>query len=651
MILAEAVLGYLTIGAPPPAASWGRMLYEGERFLGARPALVIAPGLAIVLAVLGFARVSDGLRGALDPKATREPPGRASWVPIDLLLAAAAMLLLTLAAPNEVAPPLPSRGSPEPRRGGVVHLATLTNLQTLDPALAYNEVARPMTQLIFARLVAWSADGRVVPDLARSIERSPDGVRYRFELRSGVRFHDGAELGAKDVKRSIERLLHPKVPTPAAQMFETIRGARAYRAGKANEIVGLRVLSEREIEIDLERPDAALLSKLTLAFAAPVCPSMGPASDPRAQRLPCGAGPFKLAVWEPDKRVRLERHEGYFVPGKPYLDAIEWSLAVPSVSQRYKLERGEIDYTRDLSGADAARYRGASAWADRGRWTTNATTTGVFLNTEVPPFDNRSIRRAVSLALDPSALERLSPDVMAIDRVLPPSIPGPRRDKILRRHDVSAALAAMKDAGYPFDPVTKRGGYPREIDYLVVPDSFDQASAEIWQQQLARVGLRVRLRLVTYATFLVESARRGATAMGKGGWGADFPDPSNFYEPLFSSSSIADDGSENASFYSNKELDALLDRAAREGDVEARNATFARIEEILHEDAPWVPAFVTRTYELWHPYLRGYEPHAVLLQRFDDLWLDRATREGGVATNVDRREGLSALALGTWRRR
>src|SRR5690606_33119949 len=137
-----------------------------------------------------------------------------------------------------------------------------------------------------------------------------------------------------------------------------------------------------------------------------------------------------------------------------------------------------------------------------------------------------------------SLLSRVRSDVVPIGRVLPPGFPG-ASSVPLRRHDLGAALAAMDRAGHPFDPDTGRGGYPEVIDYLTVPDSFEQAAGEIFQQQLARIGLRIRLRLVEFATFLTLLSRPDGAVMGYRGWGADYPDPATFFEPLLSGESLA----------------------------------------------------------------------------------------------------------------
>jgi ABC-type transport system substrate-binding protein len=196
----------------------------------------------------------------------------------------------------------------------------------------------------------------------------------------------------------------------------------------------------------------------------------------------------------------------------------------------------------------------------------------------------------------------------------------------MRRHDPARALEEMAAAGYPFDPRTGRGGYPGVLDYVTVPDSLDQGAAEVFQQQLARVGIRVRLRLVSYPTYLAEVSRRRTAAMGWVGWGADFPDPSSVFEPTLSSKAIQDEGSQNYAFFSDRGFDEALAAARAEQDRGRRFAHYARAEAIVRDLAPWVPTYTSRVFELWHPYLRGYDRYAVISPRFNDVWLDPDAR-------------------------
>ena len=101
------------------------------------------------------------------------------------------------------------------------------------------------------------------------------------------------------------------------------------------------------------RASLALLPLVTLLSCATL-PEPGGGGD----NLPsAGAGPFRAASWEPDRSLILRRNEAYHQPGRPYLDGVEWLVSVPARSQRYKLEKGDLDFTHDLSASEAALFR------------------------------------------------------------------------------------------------------------------------------------------------------------------------------------------------------------------------------------------------------------------------------------------------------
>lgn len=621
MILAEAVLGYLTVGIDPPQASWGRMLHEAEHYLGLQPALVAVPGLAIVLSVLGFTRLGDGLADALEPKLSYSIRHRRARVLVDVLVLGAALALLGFGEPEPLGMPRVAGDTSAPRRGGMLRVATGVAMQTLDPAIAYDEAARAVGDLMFARLVTWDQQGKLVTELAQQMDALDGGARYRFTLRPGLVFHDGAPLDAAAVKRSLERTLHPRTPSPGASFYAHLRGFEAYRSGEAAAITGILVTDPRTVEMWLDAPDATFPSLLALGFAAPVCPSSGAKVEASQPTPPCGAGPFRLREHEQGQRIVLERFEGYHESGKPYLDGVEWLLNVPSRTQRWRFEARELDLIIELTGIDMVRFASDATWQPYRAWVTGADTHGVFLNTSMPPFDNRHLRRAVAFALDGGVLEKMHPGVTETTRVVPGAVPGPSHDRPMRRHDLALALEEMKRAGHPFDPATRRGGYPEEVDYFTVPDSFEQFAGEVFQQQLAKIGIRIRLRLVSWASFLSLVTTRDRSPMGWRGWGADYPDPSNFFEALLVSGAIRDSDCQNVSFFSSAELDDVVSRAHSEIDLGTRWQLYQRAEEIVRDEAPWVPVYTHRALHLWQPHVRGYQPHPVEPFRLRDVWL------------------------------
>jgi ABC-type transport system substrate-binding protein len=525
--------------------------------------------------------------------------------------------------------PIGSAGDPAapPRRGGWLRLASYTNVRTLDPAVAFDEIANAIEHFLFAKLLDFSPDGEgFVPDLAERWHVSDDGLRITFHLRRGARFHDGDEVQSRDIKRSLERALHPDTPCPISSFYERIAGYQAYVQRKASDIAGLKVEGDYTFVVELSEPDATMLSVLALPTAAPVCRSAGARYDRDFSARPCGAGPFRFQSWEPGRHVRVERFDAYHEPGRPYLDGIEYALGVPTFTQRFKFEGGQLDYMREFGEADLTRYLASPAWRGLGSWDLGRAVHALFLNNEIPPFDQRQVRQAVAAAIQRDQIAAVRPgSVRPASRILPPAIPG-HNPAPGQRYDLDRALALMREAGYPYDPATGKGGYPHEIPYVAVSDSFDVEAAQILQQHLARIGLRIRIRAQGWPAYLAETSRRRTVAIGSDGWAADFPDPSNFFEPLFASRAISEEESQNRAFYKNPTLDALLESARKETDSTRRLDLYRKAEDMVLDDAPWAVLYTKRWFELWHPYLRGYRPNPSRSEALSFAWIDPDAR-------------------------
>jgi ABC-type transport system substrate-binding protein len=566
------------------------------------------------------------------------------------LVSRAAVALLLAGCNGPLSPPIPTAHADDetPRRGGVLQLASFGDIRGLDPAVAFDALSTSAMEAIYAGLVDFDAHANVVPDIADRYEVTDDGLTYRFFLREGVRFHDGVELVADDVKRSVERALHSSTPSSVASFYESIAGYKEYTQNKTEHLAGVEVEGRYVVAIRLNRRDARFLAMLALHALRPVCRSAG---DRYVDNwAPCGAGPFKIGPggWDRGRSLTLVRHEGYFRPGRPYLDGVVWTYSMSITAEGFRFEDGELDSTRDMHQADLIRFLVDPRWKAFGEYEPDRTIMGEVMNTELPPFDNVEVRRAVASAIDREHYRLINPlHLFVVTEAIPPAVPGYNPDFRGQQYDYQAALEHMKKAGYPYDPVSGKGGYPHPIAYYTYRQGTGEKTAQVLQQELAKIGLKLDIRMVNYPTFLALSQRRKSAQMTAPSYSMDYPDPSDFFEPLFSTGAINNETSNNYAFYSNPRLDELLDRAREELEQSKRFALYDEANRIVCDDAPWAFTSVFRFYAQWQPYVHGLRTHAVWSQYVLDTWLDR--RSSSVASRAREAERLGSWAsvLGT----
>jgi ABC-type transport system substrate-binding protein len=561
-----------------------------------------------------------------------------------------AIALASAACSNELPAPIRATHGPdaEPQRGGVLELATFGDLRSLDPATISDGLSPQILEQLFAGLVDYDDEGHIEPDIAERWEVADEGKTYRFFLRQGVRFHDGDEVTAADVKRSVERALHRSTPNSNATYYKSIVGFADFadNSGTAETLSGVEVEGRYVVSLHLEHPDATFLRMLAMLVLRPVCKSGGARySD---TWLPCGAGPFKLRPdgWQRAHTLTVVRHDAYYRPGLPYLDGVRWTLHENQNSQRYKFLRGDLDVLRDFISPDLLRFQADARWKPFATIDEGHQIIGDAMNVEMPPFDNIEIRRAVAAAVDRDALRKVRAGSLQVaNQLVPPGVFGYDPSLPGQRSDHAAALEHMRRAGYPYDPVTKTGGWPHVIPYVVYKQGLQEFTAQVLAQQLEKIGLRIEIRVVNYPTFIALRGRRKTSPFGPGFWAQDFPDALSFLEPMFHSRSIAPEDSNNWSFYSNPRVDELIDRAHRELDDGRRKALYDETQEILAQDAPWSFNLNFNYYTQRQGYVHGHRTHPMWMNDVTRAWIDRAA--GPVASRaIFSSKGLAAL-LGT----
>ena len=497
------------------------------------------------------------------------------------------------------------------RRWDTLELALGDNVTTFDPALIKDVAGGRFAALLYPGLVKYGPDEKVAGDLAESWEVSRDALVYTFHLRRGALFSDGSPIASRDVVASFERALSAEVASPRSWVLSGIKGASAFREGKAARIEGLAADGDYTVKVTLERPLGTFLSLLTMPSA-----SVLPAATPRkpfwgVDALPTAGGPFRIANLEPDVAVTLEANPRYFGP-KPLLARIRYRIIRNPFAAVTEFRQGRLDVIEIPETFDAF-FRGDPAWRPYIDSTEGLNVYYLGFNCTRPPFDGRDFRRAVCRALDRRAIVDgvLHGKAAPAAGPIPPGLAGFDPDFAGLAFDPSAAKAAIAAA---------RVGRALEILVLSSPDTV--GVAEAIAGQLRAAGLSVEVAPRERGTFK-ELLGKGDFDMVYYSWVADYADAENFLAPLFATS--ADRSTGNYTAYSSPAVDALLAGAAAEQDDALRAGVYKSVARMVVEDAPRAFLWHAMRVTVRQPWVAGFRlPHIYNAERFDGVHITRA---------------------------
>jgi ABC-type transport system substrate-binding protein len=464
-------------------------------------------------------------------------------------------------------------------------VGTLADPATLEPHRATDIVGAEIVASVCETLVRFRPGALQPTGLLATAWATSDQRVWTFTLRRGIRFHDGALLDADAVIANIEHL----------------RGVRGF-PGQA-ERVGPHV-----VEITLERPNAALLSTLSQPFFAMQSPRRlsGPGSE-----TPVGTGPFRIEASRPGL-VELAAFDEHWA-GAPRLRRVAFQRYADEDALARALVAGEADISSALGPTRAAALREQPA-------VTLDSQTGLNLiylapNNERSPLRDVRVRRALSRAIDRPGLVRevLDGHAEVAHTALPPTLFGHdtrARELVL---DLEAARRLLASARLPdgFETTLTVSRAPRP--YLVDPLRV----AGRLRDDLARIGVTVRLREVATWTEHVDLTSRGEFDLALLGWQADTLDPNDFLTALLESGSV---GTTNRSRYRSPAMDALLKRARMDSASATRLARYREAQDLFQGDMPFVPLYHSSVFTAHRREVRGLVIGPTGILRLDKAW-------------------------------
>jgi oligopeptide transport system substrate-binding protein len=481
---------------------------------------------------------------------------------------------------------------------------------TMDPHLSGDAASAEYVVEIYSGLMAYDRDLNLVPDVAESYDVSADGLVYTFNLREDAQFQDGKPIRAEDFKWSFERACDPATGSSTADTYlGDIVGCRAKLQGEASEVTGVEVVDELTLRLTIDEPKGFFPAKMTYPTAY-VLDRENVESGPEWFLEPNGSGPFVLEDID-ENIIILARNDAFYGDPKPTLERVIYLVNAPINSMTgYEESLAQLGLPEDVTyDAIPIGVNDLSRATDPNNplsqefvSTPELNVSYVGFNVDKPPFDDEKVRQAFNLALDKRRLVKLvfQDTVPVANGIVPPTMPGYQNPDLSDyEFDPERALTLIAESSY---------GDPSELPEITLNVSgtggsvgpIIEAIVESYKQNL---GVEISVEQTPWPQFLAGLNQPDPPyQMYQLGWIADYPDPQNFLEILFHTESAQNHGG-----YSNLEVDTVLDQARGAPDQEARLALYQQAEQMILDDAAWVPLYFGVENWLVKPYVRGFQ--------------------------------------------
>ncbi|MBI2889390.1 MAG: peptide-binding protein [Nitrospirae bacterium] len=514
-------------------------------------------------------------------------------------------------APTELATHTAGAGA-DSRDGDVFVEASIGDASQLNPVLAKDASSGDINDLVYSGLLRYGPDLQVEGVLAERWDVGRGGLEITFHLRRGVRWHDGVPFSSADVLYTYEKLRDPKVPTPYSSEYDLVKEVRA---PDANTVV---VAYREPFAPALESWMMGVLPKHVYeakSFACPPTPcrpEAGPAktvedfvSHP-ANRCPIGTGPYKFCEWRTDEKVVLEANPDYF-EGRPHIQRYIYRVIPDQAVQFLELRRESVD----SMGLRPDQYRAYDVFFEAYRKYRYPSFSYTYLgfNLRKPMFQDRRVRLAVARAIDKDEL--IEGVLMGLGRAATGPFPpmswayDPGIEDFA--YDLEEARRLLDEAGWKDsdgDGIRERDGVPFRFEVMTNQgNKTRELTAQVLQQQLRRIGLDVKIRIVEWSAFIQHFVEPRAFEVVILGWSLG-RDPDQY---LIWHSSQDGEGKYNFVGYRNEEADALWVKGRTTFDKAEREKTYRRIHRLIHDDLPYVFLYYPEATPVVHRRFEGPE--------------------------------------------
>ena len=483
-----------------------------------------------------------------------------------------------------------------PAYGDAYVSGTIGDASNLIPVLASDTSSTEITSLVYNGLVKVGKNVDIVGDLAESWEVSEDNRTITFHLRKGVKWHDGEPFTAKDCLFTYQVMIDPKTPTAYAEQFKQVEKAE--------------IVDDHTFRVTYKRPFArALITWGMEIVPAHLLEGKDITTSPLA-RHPVGTGPYIFKEWETGQQITLDANPDYF-EGRPYISRVITRVIPDTATMFLELKSGGIDtmsltpdqYTyetdTDEFKANFQKYKYLSFGY-----------TYLGFNLLDPKFKDKRVRQAIAYAINTEEI------IQGVLLGLGQPANGPYKpghwahnpDVKPYPYDPAKAREMLAEAGWQDsdgDGLIDKEGQPFKFTILTNQGNTQrEQTAVIIQQRLKDVGIGVEVRIVEWAAFIKEFIDKKKFEALVMGW--TIPIDPDLYNVWHSSKTA--EGELNFISYKNEEVDRLIDEGRFTLDVEKRKEAYYRIQEILHDEVPYVFLYVPEALPIVASRFKGIEP-------------------------------------------
>ncbi|WP_251862567.1 ABC transporter substrate-binding protein [Clostridium sp. Marseille-Q2269] len=470
--------------------------------------------------------------------------------------------------------------------------------QYLDPAISYEFNSSFLLNNIHIGLLSINAHGEISPGIAKSWYLEDDNLTWVFNLKRGIKFHDGREITSEDVKFSLERLLDPKLQSPNAWLLDIIEGSEAFKSGIKNEVSGIKILDKYRVSLTLSYAYSGFLLNLGLDL----CGIISKYSMKQGNIVGCG--PYKISEFN-DNDCKLEAFMEYF-NGAPYIDII--NIIFDSKAPIENFLNKDLDV---ITLDNKEEYE--SLYSNKDINIINQDLLGTYyasfnLKSNSIFSRDKNVRYALNLAIDKN---RIINDILG---GLATEAKGPFPPSIISNNKLKGFSYNKSKAM----EILSKSDFNRSTDKLNIlvrnDDNFIFSKITNYViEDLKSIGIDCVLKEVPSSKYLdLDNILKCDMAISR--WFADSGDADNFLEPLFNIENVS-----NIARYDNKNVTEKLGMAKDMINPEKREKLYEEIQEIIINDVPWIFLFHPKLAIATQPNILGLQANALGLFKYEDI--------------------------------